>query len=406
MDRREGESIPLVDLKAQYSSLKQEIGEAVEKVMATASFIGGKEVREFEISFGEFCGVKHCIGVANGTDALTIALKCLGIGHGDEVITVPNTFIATAEAISLVGATPVFVDVDEKTFNMDPAKLEEVLDKRLGKEAQRIKAVLPVHLYGQPCDMERILAVTRKHDLIVVEDAAQAHGSHCSFSGQGSASVGGQEGRAAEGPRVHRKRVGSMGDAGCFSFYPGKNLGAYGDAGAVVTKDSAFARKARMFANHGRMEKYEHEVVGVNSRLDTIQAAVLGVKLRYLEEWTELRRQHAVLYRHLLAEGVDSGKLACPVEAEYGEHVYHLFVVRVPDRDRLRIELKKHGIETGVHYPIPLHLSQAYRHLGYLEGEFPVAEKLSREILSLPMYPELNREQIAYICEHLLRELR
>ncbi len=403
MTRREGASIPLVDLKAQYLSLKKEIGDAVERVMAAASFIGGREVGEFEKSFGEFCGVQHCIGVGNGTDALTIALRCLGIGRGDEVVTVPNTFIATAEAISLAGANPVFVDVDEKTFNMDPAKLDELLEQKRRDGEPRIKAVLPVHLYGQPCDMERILAVARKRGLIVVEDAAQAHGAHCLLPGQGEAPDGSPGERAAGGPGAHAKKVGSMGDAACFSFYPGKNLGAYGDAGAVVTNNSTVARKARMLANHGRVEKYEHEVVGLNSRLDTLQAAVLGIKLRRLEEWTERRRQHASLYRRLMAAGVAAGQLACPAEADYGRHVYHLFVVRVADRDRVRGELKRHGIETGVHYPIPLHLSQAYRHLGYREGDFPVAEKLSKEILSLPMYPELSEEQIETVCDHLLR---
>jgi dTDP-4-amino-4,6-dideoxygalactose transaminase len=395
-----------VDLKTQYLTLKSEIGEAMESVMGSASFIGGKEVGAFETSFAAFCGVKHCIGVGNGTDALTIALRCLGIGRGDGVITVPNTFIATAEAISLVGASPVFVDVDEKTFTMDPAKLDELLEAKLHKGGPWIKAVLPVHLYGQPCDMEKIVAVSEKRGVIVVEDAAQAHGAHCAWHGLGTGPDSGPGDGAAGSAVVHVKKAGSMGKAACFSFYPGKNLGAYGDAGAVVTNDPGLARKVRMLANHGRVDKYEHEVIGLNSRLDTLQAAVLGVKLRRLEEWTERRRQHASLYRQLLGAGPVAGQLICPAEAEYGRHVYHLFVVRVSARDRIREELKRQGIETGVHYPIPLHLSQAYRHLGYRQGDFPVAEKLSKEILSLPMYPELEEAQIEKVCDCLLQECR
>ncbi len=390
--------IPLVDLKAQYKSIKPEIDKAISDVIAKTAFVGGPFVDSFEKAFANFCKAKHCIGVGNGTDALFIALKTLGIGPGDEVITAANTFIATSEAITQTGAKVAFVDIDPKTYNMDPNKLEEYLEKRSQEpEARRQKAktsnwqpatgnvssirnctpkaVIPVHLYGQPADMDPIMEIARKYNLKVVEDCAQAHGAE--YKG---------------------RLVGSFGDMACFSFYPGKNLGAYGDGGAIVTNNDEFALKARMFANHGRVEKYNHDMEGVNSRLDGLQAAILEAKLRHLPEWNEKRRQNAYLYNKYL----QGTTLVTPDELENVKPVYHLYVVRTPNgtREKLQEFLKSKGISTGIHYPIALPNLRAYAYMNHKESDFTESTKASQEIISLPMFPELDEAQIKYVAEN------
>ncbi len=362
-------NIPFVDLKSQYESIKEELDNVVSEVISQSAFIGGPYLKSFESAFAEYCGVKRCIGVGNGTDAIFIALKSLGIGEGDEVITVANSFIATSEAVTQTGARVVFVDIDPKTYNIATNKIAE-------KITSRTKAIIPVHLYGRPADMDPILALGKKHNLKIVEDAAQAHGAE--YKGG---------------------RIGSLGDMACFSFYPGKNLGAYGDAGAIVTNNDETAQKARMFANHGRIGKYDHEIEGVNSRLDGLQAAILGVKLKYLEGWSELRRKNAYLYNEYL-KGTD---LITPEEIDNVKAVYHLYVVRVKKelRQGLQDHLKSKGISTGIHYPIALPNLKAYSYLNHNANEFPEATKASEEILSLPIYPELTEEQIRYIVERI-----
>ena len=358
--------IPFVDLKAQYNSIKYEIDEAIQKVLDTTSFIMGEELRKFEEEFARFCDVKYAIGVANGSDALILALRACGISEGDEVITVPHTFIATTEAISNVGGKVVFVDIDSKTYTIDVSKMEE-------KITERTKAIIPVHLYGQPADMDPILKIAKKYNLKVIEDAAQAHGA-----------------------KYKGKKVGSIGDVACFSFYPGKNLGAYGDAGVVMTNNEEIVKKVKLLRNHGRItKKYEHEIEGYSSRLDNLQAAILQVKLRHLNKWNESRRKNAKKYNELLN---NIGGIITPYEADYAKHVYHLYVIRAEGRDKLREDLKSKGIATGIHYPIPLHLQPAYSYLDYKKGDSPVTEKTSQEILSLPMYAELSENQIMEIC--------
>ena len=401
MTLSENMRVPLVDLKVQYLSIKDEIDRAIRRVIDNTSFIGGDDVREFEESFADYCNTKHCIGVGNGTDALYLALRCLGITAGDEVITVSNTFIATTEAISMVGAKPVFVDIDEKTFNIDPLKLENLLKDKVEKKDHKIKAIIPVHLYGQPCDMAPILRIAKRYDLKVIEDAAQAHGALYAFSRETVNQEKKTEKSSVTTNQSLSRRIGSIGDVGCFSFYPGKNLGAYGDGGAIVTNDDDLAQKMRMFANHGRKKKYEHECEGANSRLDTIQAAILNVKLKYLEAWTEKRRQNAEIYKEILSDKFISNFAIHPFEAGNVRHVYHLYVVRVDHRKIIRNRLNEKGISTGIHYPTPLHLSRAYKYLNYKQGDFPITEKASKEILSLPMYPELTSNQIQYICDCL-----
>ena len=359
--------IPLVDLKAQYRNIKALVDAAIQDVIDRTDFILGQPVAPFEQAFASYCGVRYAIGVNSGTSALHLAFVVCGIEPGDEVITTPHTFIATTEMLSWMGARPVFVDIDPHTYNIDPAPIEAAI-------TSRTKAILPVHLYGQPADMDPILDIARRHGLKVIEDAAQAHGA-----------------------LYNGKRVGSMGDVACFSFYPGKNLGAYGDAGAVVTNDEAAASRIRLLRNHGRQEKYTHDLEGFNYRIETLQAAVLQVKLPHLDEWNALRRQHARRYRELLA----GANLVLPHEPGHVEAVYHLFVVRVDDRDRVLEQLKAAGIGAGVHYPIPLHLQPACRYLGYHEGDFPNAEAAAREVLSLPMYPELTDEQIQVVSRTL-----
>lgn len=362
-------NIPFVDLKAQYNSIKNEIDQAMAEVLAKTAFIGGPFAKSFEKKFAQFCGVEHCVGVGNGTDALFIALKALGIGAGDEVITAANSFIATSEAITATGAKVVFVDINPRTYNIATDQIED-------KITSRTRAIIPVHLFGQPVDMDPVFELAKKHGLKIVEDAAQAHGA--AYKG---------------------RKVGSMGDAACFSFYPGKNLGAYGDAGAIVTNDEKLALKARMIANHGRTEKYNHEMEGVNSRMDGFQGAILDVKLTHLAEWTEMRRKNAYLYNEYL-KGTG---LLTPVEINDVKAVYHLYVVRVAkeQRDDFQSFLKSKGISTGIHYPIALPNLTAYKYLGHTEADFPEASKASHEIVSLPMFPELKEIQIAYVAEQV-----
>ena len=372
-------NVPFLDLKAQYAAIKDEIHAAIAEVMESTAFAGGPFVAGFEQEFAGFCGCKHAIGVGNGTDALWLSLLALGVGPGDEVITVPNTFIATAAAITYCGAKPVFVDVDPKTYNMDPNKLEDCLKKRPSPNASRLtprlKAIIPVHLFGQTADMDPILDIAGAHGLHVVEDACQAHGAE--YKG---------------------RKAGTMGDTGCFSFYPGKNLGAYGEAGAVVTNDDAVAEKIRMFRDHGQAKKYHHNVIGWNARMDGIQGAVLNVKLKYLTGWNESRREHAREYTRLLSPAVD---VIGPREADDAKHVFHIYAVRTGQRDRLMTALAEQGISCGIHYPVPIHLQDAYNGLGLVRGSFPVAEKCAEEFLSLPMFPELTNGQIAYVVDKL-----
>jgi len=359
-------NIPLVDLQAQYRSIKPEIDAAIQNVIDTSQFILGKAVHDFEEAFAKAHGVKHCIAVGSGTDALHVALWAAGIKEGDEVITVPFTFIATVEAISLLGAKPVFVDIDPKTYTMDPSKVERAI-------TPRTKAILPVHLYGQPAAMDELSEIARRHKLILIEDAAQAHLA-----------------------KYHGKYVGQFGALTCFSFYPGKNLGAYGEAGAVITDDESLAAKMRKLRDHGQSEKYKHEMWGHNYRMDGFQGAVLGVKLKYLPRWTQRRRQIAGLYRKLL-NGV--GDLVLPFEAPNVEHVYHLFSVRTKRRSDLQKYLAGKGIATGLHYPIPLHMQPAYLHLGYHKGDFPVSEAVAGDCLSLPVFADLTDEQVGFVAD-------
>jgi dTDP-4-amino-4,6-dideoxygalactose transaminase len=359
--------IPFLDLHKQYLAIKTEIDEAMQRVIADTAFVGGSYVEAFEADFAKFCDAKYCIGVGNGTDAITITLQAMGIGSGAEVIVPANSFIATSEAVTTAGARVVFAEVDPKTLNLDVAQLES-------KITERTRAILAVHLYGQPADMDAILAIARRRGLRVIEDAAQAHGA--TYKG---------------------RRVGSMADAACFSFYPGKNLGAYGDGGAIVMSDEKLAHRARMLANHGRIDKYNHEVEGVNSRLDGLQAAVLSVKLRHLPEWTEARRRNAHRYTELFA----NTDVVTPVELAGTEGVFHLYVIRVHSllRDDLRAHLQNEGVATGIHYPIALPNLIAYRYLGHTERDFAVSTKASGEILSLPMFAELSAAEIAHVCE-------
>ena len=357
--------VPFLDLKSQYQTISEEIDHALRQVLHATAFSGGPFVERFEAQFASFCQCSHAVGVGSGTDALWLALLALGVGRGDEVITVPNTFIATAEAISLCGATPVFVDVDEQSYTMRPDLLEEAI-------TSRTKAVIPVHLYGQTADLAPIMAIARNHGLYVIEDACQAHGAE-----------------------YHGKRAGSIGDAGCFSFYPGKNLGAYGEAGGVVTNNPELAAKIRMLRDHGQSRKYHHDVIGVNSRMDGIQGAVLGVKLRCLQNWNAERRRRVAMYREHLS-GI--GDIVLPREMDYAQHIYHIFAVRVRNRDALMATLNEKGIGCGIHYPVPVHLQEAYSFLGMRKGQFPVAEKCAEEMVSLPMFAELTEEQIEYVA--------
>jgi dTDP-4-amino-4,6-dideoxygalactose transaminase len=357
-------NIPLVDLKKQYQDIKEDILAEVAQALEGMQLFLGKNVQTLESNFATYCGTQAAIGVGSGTDALYIALRACGIGPGDEVITVPNTFIATIEAIILTGAKPIFVDIDPDTCNIDVTQIEE-------KITRRTKAVIPVHLYGQPADMEPVWKLAKAYNLKIIEDSCQAHGAE-----------------------YKEKRTGSLGDIGCFSFYFTKNLGAYGEAGMITTSDSDIARKCRMLRDHGQNAKYYHAMMGINSRLDEIQAAILKVKLRYLDGWIEKRRDIAKAY----GAGLPS-EIIKPVEMPWARHVYHVYVIRTPDRDELKEWLESKGISTGMHYPVPVHLQEAWRQYGGEEYSLPVTEKITSEILSLPIYPELSKEEVDYICE-------
>jgi dTDP-4-amino-4,6-dideoxygalactose transaminase len=357
-------TIPFVDLKTQYHNIKREITEVINNVMEESAFIGGKYVEKFETEFAEFCGANYCMGVGNGTDAILITLKMLGIGPGDEVITAANSFIATSEAISLTGAKVVFCDVNENSRNLNPDLIEE-------KITDRTKAIIPVHLYGQPADMDKIVEIAERNNLLIVEDCAQAHGAQ--YKGKG---------------------IGTFGEAACFSFYPGKNLGAYGDGGAIITNNENLAEKIRMYANHGRSAKYDHEFEGVNSRLDGMQAAILSVKLKHIKNWNSMRNSNARTYNRKL-KGL--GDIITPMIYDDRDHVFHLYVIRTTERDKLKKFLAENNIASGIHYPIALPNLKAYSYLNHKPNDFPVSSKLQNEILSLPMYPELTEEQIDYI---------
>ncbi|MGD0458176.1 MAG: DegT/DnrJ/EryC1/StrS family aminotransferase [Terriglobia bacterium] len=386
--------IPFLDLVTPHRELKDELTAVFEHALETAGFIGGPMVEDFERTFAMHCDTQHCVGVGSGTDALRFALMAAGVGHDDAVITVPNTFIATAEAISQCGALPRFVDIDERTYNMDVNRLAayladecfpddtdgKLVDKQTGRG---VKAVVPVHLYGQMADMDPILELAERYNLLVIEDACQAHGAEY-FSRR--------ENRC--------KQAGSMGRAAAFSFYPGKNLGACGEAGAVTTNDAELAQKVRMLRDHGQARKYYHEMQGYNGRLDSIQAGILGIKLRHLTAWNERRRECAARYQELLGAAAEGIKL--PFEPSWAKAVYHLYVVRVHNRDQLQKHLAEANIGTGIHYPIPLHLQKAYNALGYMKGDFPVSEKVAAEILSLPMFPGLTYAQQDRIAQQVL----
>ncbi len=361
--------VPFLDLKANYFSLKNEIDTAIEEVLEKTAFAGGFAVERFEKNWAAYCGVNHAVGLGSGTAALWAALQAMEIGPGDEVITVSHTFAATVEAIVLAGARPVFVDIDKSTFNMDTKQLEAAA-------TENTKAVIPVHLYGQPVNMDAVLEFARTHELFVIEDACQSHGAE-----------------------YKRRKTGSMGDVGCFSFYPGKNLGAFGEAGAVVTNNPQLAERMRRFRDHGQTKKYHHDHFGWNERMDGIQGAVLDVKLKYLEQWNTLRRQHAQRYLDRLQ---DQAKIIGPREVENCRHVWHLFVVRVPQRDIVLRKLKERGIYCGLHYPVPVHRTKAFKRFAPAEGSLPVTETVASSILSLPMYPELSEEQIDYVCKNLI----
>jgi dTDP-4-amino-4,6-dideoxygalactose transaminase len=401
----ETRSIPFLDLVTPHRELRAELLQVVNKAFDTGGFIGGPMVQDFEADFASFCEAGHCVGVGSGTDALRFALIAAGVGPGDIAVTVPNTFIATTEAISQAGARPVFVDIDEATYNMDARKLREYVELQCDfdsttrtlverKTGDRVAAIVPVHLYGQMADMDPILDVAEKYSLVVIEDACQAHGAEY-FSTK----------------EQRWRKAGSMGRAAAFSFYPGKNLGACGEGGAITTNDSELAQKMRMLRDHGQARKYYHDIEGYNGRLDAIQAGMLRVKLKYLPAWTEMRRAAAARYQQLFeTAGLE---VSLPHEPSWTKSVYHLFVVRTQDREQMMKHLASVGIGTGIHYPIPLHLQKAYGALGYRCGDFAVAERVAAEIVSLPMFPGFQVDQqervvsevMAFISRQQLRAL-
>ena len=364
--------VPFLNLNLEHLPLRSEFDRAIGEVIDCGAFAGGKFVEQFEEEFATFCRAEHALGVASGTDALWLALLGLGVGAGDEVITVSNTFIATAEAITFSGAKPVFVDVDPRTYTMDPEALEGAL-------TENTKAIIPVHLFGQMADMDPIMEFARAHELFVIEDAAQAHGAD--YKG---------------------KSAGTIGDAGCFSFYPGKNLGALGEGGAITTNDPELGRKIMMLRDHGQEEKYNHAVVGWNGRMDGIQAATLSVKLKSLADGNRLRRSHASRYSEALR---GTGGVKIPFAPDHVTHVYHIYAARVANRDDVLKALGDMGVACGIHYPIPVHLQRAYAHLGYRPGAFPISERCADEFISLPMFPSLAAEQIDYVVDCLAKEV-
>ena len=365
--------VPFLDLTRQYRKIKKEIFSATQRVYEKGRFILGEEVSSFEKEFSHYCGVRYGVGVGSGTDALYLALKTAGIGEGDEVVTVANSFLATALAISFTGAKPVFVDIDPKIYTMDPNQLELLLKRQEARgSGRKIKAILPVHLYGHPAEMDSIMEIANRYDLVVIEDACQAHGA-----------------------KYGRKKVGSFGAMGCFSFYPTKNLGGYGDGGMVVTDHKKYDQNLRLLRCYGEREKYQHVLKGHNSRLDEIQAAILRVKLKYLDQWNEVRRRKAKLYTKMLSPlGV-----VCPSEKKGIRHVYHLYTIKTRERDSLRAFLKKKGIETLIHYPIPIPLQKAYQELGYRRGDLPLTDQWSQKILSLPIFPEIRECEMEEVAE-------
>lgn len=358
--------IPQADLKAQYDTIKEEVHQAIQNVIASTQFVRGSASTAFEEAFAAYCETDYAVGVANGTDALLLTLRATGIGEGDEVITSPFTFTATGEAIHWVGSKPVFVDIDPENYTLDPRKIEAAV-------THKTRAIIPVHLYGHPADMDAILAVAKEHDLIVIEDAAQAHGA-----------------------RYKGRRVGSFGPAACFSFYPGKNLGAYGDAGAVVTSAVKIADTVRRLGDHGSSKKYENDMMGFNSRLDGIQAAVLNVKMQHIERWTQRRREIAQFYNQAFR---NVPAIETPTESGWAEAVYHLYVVQVDRRDAVKQKLNEAGVGAAIHYPRPLHLQKSYAFLGHGPGSFPVSERAGERVLSLPNYPEMTEEMLALVVE-------
>ncbi len=390
--------VPFNDLRLQHAEVRDDIRAAVDRALDNSAFIGGAAVRQFEEHFAAYCGARHAIGVSNGTEALRVALHALDIGPGKAVVTVPNTFIATAEAVVLLGAQPVFVDVDPATYNMDPAALRAYLESATRRDPATgrpldpatgavIAAILPVHLYGFPADMQALHTIAAEFNLDVVEDAAQAHGSTYTLV-NGAAST---------------HKAGTTGRFGCFSMYPGKNLGAIGEAGAVITNDDALAARVRLLVNHGQSERYIHAVGnGTNGRLDAIQAAVLDIKLPHLDEWNHCRRQVAAHYAARLA----GAPVITPQTKAYGTHIYHVYLVQVENRDQVRQQLAEAGVETGLHYPVPLHLQAAYRDMQRGPGDFPVTEEVARRLLSLPMFPHMTADQIDYVCDKLLQAVQ
>jgi dTDP-4-amino-4,6-dideoxygalactose transaminase len=368
LNQTEMETVPYLDLRAQYRTLRSEVLAALEEVCESTGFAQGPATLEFETKFAAYCGVDHCVSLNSGTTALHLALRCLDVGPGDEVITVSMTFIATAWAISYVGATPVFVDIDPVRRTLNPDHLEAAI-------TSRTKAIIPVHLYGMPAEMDRIMAIAQRHGIPVIEDAAQAHGA-----------------------RYRGRRVGQFGKIACFSFYPGKNLGAYGEGGALVTNDASVAQRARSLRDHAQSQKYLHDEIGYNYRMDGFQGAVLSIKLKHLDEWNRARIDCARLYTELLKDS--SYKL--PAHISDSECVWHCYVIETPERDRIRSALQDVGIQSAIHYPVPIHLQKAYAHLDYRSGDLPVTEALCEHCLSLPIYPELSKEKISRVASVLL----
>ncbi len=360
--------VPFLDLKAQYESIKDEINTVIQKVLDSCAFASGPFVETFEKEFAKFCKCKYAVGVGSGTEALWLTLLALGIKEGDEIITVPNTFIATCEAISFCGAKPVFVDIDEQYYIMNPDLIETAI-------TPKTKAIIPVHLFGQMADMDPIMEIAKNHGLFVIEDACQAHGA-----------------------KYKGKRAGSIGVAGCFSFYPGKNLGAYGEAGAVVTNNKELNDKIRMRRDHGQSKKYYHNIIGWNARMDGIQGAILSVKLKHLEEWNEMRRKNTKLYDKLLAP---INGIIAPKECDHCKHIYHIYAIRVRNRDKLITILKEKEIYCGIHYPVPIHLQKAYHFFGLEKGSLPITERCSNEFISLPIFAELTNKQIEYVSSEI-----
>ncbi len=362
--------IKFIDLRAQYDSIKNDVNAAIQKVLDSTNFILGENVREFDIDFARFCNSKHSVGVNSGTSALHLALVAKGIGRGDEVITVPNTFIATCAAIYYTGATPKFVDINQETYNLDSNKLEKTI-------TPQTKAIIPVHLYGQSADMKHIKEIADKHNITIIEDACQAHGA------------------------THYGKIMPYSDVGCFSFYPAKNLGSYGEGGSVISNDNEFAEKLKAYRDHGQIKKNVHKYIGYNYRLEELQAAILRIKLKYLNNWTEMRRKNAKIYNEM----IENSDVIRPIEKEYNKHVYHLYVIRTKSRQKIINNFNLKNIQFGIHYPTPIHLQKAFSHMDYKKGSFPVAEKYADEILSLPMYPELTQEQILQVCNAIKEAL-